>query len=132
MSILIGTHLISLMAIDINKKEQSFDNQGPQRDFQNPNSSPEVREIYRFAFECKGKNMVDYQIEQSLLNKGLTQQEAAIVLNNVNRTVANRNVSDQQVSSGGGAKIPSIVYYIGILILINVLSAAFGWGFWIY
>jgi hypothetical protein len=119
------------MSIDLNK--EGGQNQSAAPDYSNPNSSQEVREIYRFAYDCKAKNMLDYQVEQSLMNKGLSQQDAALVLNVVNRSVSNRSNYDAQTdNSGGGGGVPRILIYIGILILVNVLSAAFGWGFWIY
>lgn len=120
------------MSIDLNK--ESGQNQANTPNYADPNSSQEVREIYRYAYDCKSKNMLDYQIEQSLMNKGLSQQDAQIVVNVVNRAYANRSSYEQQPSDtgGGGGGVPRILIYVGILIVINVLSAAFGWGFWIY
>lgn len=120
------------MSIDLNKAEEQGGGATGRPNYNDPNSSPEVRETYVFAYECKGKNMVDYQIEQSLQNRGLTSQEAGTVLNIVNRAMANRNMNDQAPAPSGGGGVPKILIYVGILILVNVLSAAFGWGFWIY
>ena len=76
--------------------------------------------------------MVDYQIEQTLMNRGLSASEASTVMTIVNRAAANQNSNAQPSSSSGGGGVPKILIYVGILILVNVLSAAFGWGFWIY
>lgn len=124
------------MAIDINKSGNSG-NSGSPLDYNDPNSSNEVREIYRFAYECKQKNMPDYQIEQSLQNRGLDIGQVTQVMRNVNQAYSSRQQAAPQSDNssdggGGGGGVPRIVWYIGILILINVLSAVFGWGFWIY
>lgn len=122
------------MAIDMNK---GGGNAGAL-DYSNPNSSEAVREVYHFAYECKQKNVPDYQIEQHLLNRGLDMEQMSQVMRNVNQAYANRSAASNQSSQssdnsgGGGGGIPRFVIYIGILILINILSAAFGWGFWIY
>ncbi len=126
------------MSIDLNKPNEgaSSSGSGQSYNYGDPNSSPEVREMYRFAYECKQKNMPDYQIEQALQNKGLDSQQAATVMRIVNQAYQNRNQSDAGNSapddSGGGGGVPRIVWYIGILILVNVLSAVFDWGFWLY
>lgn len=105
-------------------------------DYSDPNSSNEVREIYYFAYECKKKNMPDYQIEQSLQNRGLDIGQVTQVMRNVNQAYHSQQASQQSnsgdTSGGGGGGIPRIVWYIGILILVNVLSAIFNWGFWLY
>jgi hypothetical protein len=36
------------------------------------------------------------------------------------------------MSEGGSNKGMRIGIYVGILVLVNVLSAVFHWGFWIY
>jgi hypothetical protein len=133
------------MSIDLNKPFEgggssgggNSGNSSGRPNYSDPNSSPEVREIYRFAYECKQKNMPDYQIEQSLMNRGLDGHEVATVMRTVNQAYHNRTQAQQQNidntgGGGGGAKIPRVLIYIGILIGINLLSAIFGWGFWIY
>ena len=119
------------MAIDINKPGDGGGNSsGP--DYNDPNSSPEVREMFRFAYECKQKNMPDYQIEQSLMNQGLDAAQVASVMRIVNQAYTQRTQAPAPEQSSGGRGVPSIVWYIGILLLINLLSAIFDWGFWIY
>jgi hypothetical protein len=129
------------MSIDLNKPSEggntSFGGQSSNHNYNDPNSSAEVREIFRFAYECKQKNMPDYQIEQSLQNKGLDALQAATVMRIVNQAYQSRQQSDAgnnvpDNTGGGGGRVPRILIYIGILIGINVLSAIFGWGFWIY
>jgi hypothetical protein len=130
------------MSIDLNKpnegsgtsnsSQSSNSNAGPN--YSDPNSSADVREIFRFAYECKQKNMPDYQIEQSLMNRGLDPSQVASVMRIVNQAYNQAQPSQQtnDSSGSGGGGIPSAVYFIGILVLINVLSAIFDWGFWIY
>jgi hypothetical protein len=36
------------------------------------------------------------------------------------------------VEGGGRSRFPKLLIYLGILIGVNVLSAVFDWGFWIY
>jgi hypothetical protein len=129
------------MSIDLNKpnegnggasSQSASNSSGPN--YNDPNSSAEVREIFRFTYECKQKKMPDYQIEQSLMNRGLDPSEVASVMRIVNQAYHQAQPAAQtnDAGSGGGGGIPSVVYYIGILVLINVLSAIFDWGFWIY
>lgn len=124
------------MSIDLNKpNEGGGSSSGSRLNYADPNSSNEVREVYRFAYECKQKGLPDYQLEQTLMNRGLDPGDANLVTRNVSQTFASRNQGggqSDQGGGGGGTKIPSIVFYIGILILINVLSAVFNWGFWLY
>jgi hypothetical protein len=121
------------MAIEINKSGNGGNSGSARPNYSDPNSSDEVREIYRFTYDCKQKNMPDYQIEQSLMNRGLDASEVATVMRTVNQAFANRQQAQSQPDdSGGGGGFPRILIYIGILILVNVLSAAFGWGFWLY
>lgn len=39
-------------------------------------------------------------------------------------------MSDEE--SGGGGGVPKVVIWIGLLILVNVLSQVFDWGYIIY
>jgi hypothetical protein len=116
----------------------NHNNQGSQSrlDFTNPNSSPEVRAVYVFAYECKRKNMPEYQIEQSLMNKGLDAGQVADVMRNVNRVYhesqrANAQ-SDNTGGGGGGGKFAGTLIIIAIIVIIDIMSFAFGWGFIIY
>ncbi len=118
------------MAIDINKPGEGGGNSGPN--YGDPNSSPEVREIFRFAYECKQKNMPDYQIEQSLMNRGLDAEQVATVMRIVNQAYTQRTQASAPEESSGGGGVPRFVWYIGILVVVNLLSAIFNWGFWLY
>jgi hypothetical protein len=124
------------MSIDINKSGSGSGSAGGGLDFEDPESSAEVKEIYRYAYDCKLKNMPAYQIEQALLNKGLDTTQVMVVMRNVNRLYDQRqsqnNAPADNGGGGGGGGVPRILIYIGILVLINILSAVFGWGFWIY
>ena len=33
---------------------------------------------------------------------------------------------------GGGSKVGGTLIFIGILVVVNILSYAFNWGFWLY
>jgi len=134
------------MAIDLEKPGGGEETQNPSnggtssgqgsaggKDYNDPNSHPDVRQIYVFAYECKRKNMPEYQIEQSLMNKGLDASEAATVIRNVNRVYQqNQQANSHSDNAGGGGKAMGGLLIIGIIILFDILSLAFGWGFIIY
>lgn len=103
-----------------------------QKDYNNPDSHPDVRQIYVFAYECKRKNMPDYQIEQSLMNRGLDPAEVGVVMRNVNRVHSQNQQANSQSNGGGGGKISGGLIIIGLIILFDILSFAFGWGFILY
>lgn len=131
------------MAIDLEKPDDGFgsnaNNSGPNtssgKDYNNPNSHPDVRQVYIYAYECKSKNMPDYQIEQSLMNRGLDPAEVAMVMRNVNRAYLERQqAGSQSGGSGGGGlgKAGGTLIIIGLIVLFDILSLAFGWGWVIY
>jgi hypothetical protein len=112
-------------------------NQGSsgRKDYSDPNSHPDVRQIYVYAYECKRKNMPDYQIEQSLMNKGLEPSEMAIVMITVNRLYyqsQQANAQSDNGGGGGGGAVPSGLIIVGLIVLFDILSLALGWGFIIY
>jgi hypothetical protein len=112
-------------------------NQGSQSnlDYNNPNSHPDVRAVYVFAYDCKRKGMPDYQIEQSLMNRGLDPGQVGDVMRNVNRVYNESQRGSSQTDNsggGGGGRIAGGMILIGIIILIDILSFAFDWGFIIY
>ena len=65
------------MAIDLQKPDSE--------QYNDPNADAAVAEIYRHAIDMKKQGMPDYQIRQSLLNKGLDEESANIVLTNIIR-----------------------------------------------
>ena len=117
------------MSINLNKPEESSSgNTG--------GGNVNMDALFTRAVELKGQGTPDYQIEQLLMNEGADKATATQVLQQVNRMIAERQgQSDYNTSgssSGGGGGIPRILIYILILGGINLLSALFDWGFWIY
>lgn len=84
-----------------------------------------VDQIYAFAFELKHIGKTDAQTQQALIEKGLDEETAKVVVDNVNKSF---HASAEPESSG----FPKWLIYILILIGINVLSAIFDWPFWIW
>lgn len=84
-----------------------------------------MNKIYAYAIEQKRQGKTNEQIRQDLVSKGIDEEGAKIIVNNIDK-------AEQQQQKAEGGSFPKWLIYILILILINVLSAVFGWGFWIY
>lgn len=113
------------MAINLQKPENEK--------FDDPEADAAVEAIYKFAIDLKKQGLPDYQIKQRLQNDGLDDEAADIVINNLNRMIAERQAeTGAGAGRSGGSGIPGWLIWVGALILFNVLSAAFDWGFILY
>jgi len=104
------------------------------------NDEEALRQTYNYASDLMNQGLSDNDIKQSLLNRGLDDAAASNIIYNLKQERirlgggVGSSQSQQTYSDAdqGGGGFPSWLIYIGILILVNVLSAAFGWGFWLY
>ena len=86
-----------------------------------------IAEGFIHAAELLAKNKSDRAIIESLVEeKGFNQEDAENIL----RLVLKKQTQEVEESDDDGSY--SWLIYIGILVLINVLSYMFDWPFWIY
>lgn len=88
-----------------------------------------VEQIYAYAAELKKNGLSNPDIQQKLEEKGLDKEIAVAVVSNLNKA-SNKSLRPQEEDEGSGAG--RWLIYILILVGVNVLSAVFDWGFWIY
>ncbi len=67
-------------------------------------------------------------VANDLVADGWSEEDANQLVLSVEETLL-ENVGE---SAGGGSGIGGWVIWIGVLVVINLLSWAFGWSFWIY
>jgi hypothetical protein len=84
-----------------------------------------VQAVYDRAFQLKNQGKSSTQIKDALVSEGLDNESAKIVVNNMNQAITEQKRNE---SSGVGGW----VIWIGLLLLINLLSWIFDWPFWIY
>ncbi|MEM8527812.1 MAG: hypothetical protein AAGG68_24435 [Bacteroidota bacterium] len=87
------------------------------------------------AMFLQGRTKAD--ITDVLITNGIPKEEANTMATNAYLAVRDQYVANQErlqasQAEEGGSGVPSWAIYIGILVLINLLSAMFNWGFWIY
>jgi len=95
-------------------------------------NKPDQRELYLRIMHLKQEGKSDWEIEQELLMKGLDQDEAQTMIAKTDRAMARQASGEERQSSSGLGAAGGWLIWIGVLILINVLSYAFDWPFWIY
>lgn len=98
---------------------------------ENNNLELSKEQILLFAMYQIDAGKSDYEVEQALLMKNLNQEEAQIVIKQAHLAIRR---SQQEGAQHGdeGSGVSGWLVWIGILILINILSAIFDWPFWIY
>ena len=72
------------------------------------------------------------KVIEFLNENGITGEKAETMTTQAYLEIRNEIPERVVEETGDSGGFPSWLIYIGILVLINVLSAAFGWGFWIY
>ena len=95
-------------------------------------NKPDQRELYLRIMHLRNEGKSDWEIEQELLMKGLDQEEAQTMIAKTDKALARQASGEERASSGGGGGAAGWLIWIGVLILVNVLSYAFDWPFWIY
>lgn len=98
---------------------------------QNPDGQMSPDDLYAYAMRLKKIGSSDLSIRNSLMEKGLSKDDALIILDNVNEGFFGQVQEGGGVESGGG-EFPRWLIYVLALVGINVLSFLFDWGFWIY
>lgn len=88
-----------------------------------------VDQIYGYAADLKKAGQTDIQIIKALQEKGLDAESSKTVVDNLNNMIAERQAEIEEEEGGSGM---GWLIWIGILILVNVLSFVFDWGFIIY
>ena len=71
------------------------------------------------------------QVIDFLIENGIEDEKAASMATNAYLAIKDQ-VPKRVPAESADEGFPSWLIYVGVLILINVLSAMFGWGFWIY
>lgn len=88
-----------------------------------------VDQIYGYAADLKKAGQTDLEIINALQEKGLDADSSKTVVDNLNNMIAERQAEIEEEEGGSGM---GWLVWIGILILVNVLSFVFDWGFIIY
>ena len=83
-----------------------------------------VSQVYGFALELRKSGKNNDEIRAELIEKGLEKDVANTIVSNLD------NLETIQKDDDSGAY--GWLIWIGILIVVNVLSAMFDWPFWIY
>jgi hypothetical protein len=65
-------------------------------------------------------------VAQDLVADGWSQEDANSLVTSVEAAM------QEEPSSGGGSRVGGWVLWLGALVVINLLSWAFDWPFWIY
>ncbi|MGB1102998.1 MAG: hypothetical protein ACPG21_05160 [Crocinitomicaceae bacterium] len=94
-------------------------------------NKPDARELYLRIMHLKQEGKSNWEIEQELLMKGLDQEEAQTMISKTEKALARQEAAPAQ-AEGGGNGVAGWLIWIGVLILVNILSYAFDWPFWIY
>ena len=108
--------------------------EGQQQANETPQQSPEDQYV-AFAKDLKEKGVIASEIRTALAEKGLSEEQQTWVMRMMNQEAASEIYHSENLELSeeeGGNGIPRFAIYIGILLLINLLSALFDWGFWIY
>lgn len=87
----------------------------------------EVDKMYEYAFDMKGDGKSDSHIQTALIEYGLDEEGSRNVVDNMNNMIYQQQQEEEDSSGAYGWLI-----WIGVLILINGLSYAFDWPFYIY
>ncbi|MCB0510082.1 MAG: hypothetical protein H6579_04795 [Chitinophagales bacterium] len=86
-----------------------------------------VKKLSEFALEQRQEGKSDEEIQALLAEKHVDAETISIVMRTVNF------VEQQQVAAEDeGSGIKGWIVWIALLVGINVLSAIFDWGFWVY
>jgi len=85
-----------------------------------------------YAAELKQAGSSNLHIRKSLEAKGLNKDEALQILDYVNGMHEAANQVSTSSDDDEGSGVGRIAIYIGILLLVNLLSYIFDWPFWIY
>jgi hypothetical protein len=96
-----------------------------------------LRQNYNYASDLMNQGISDHDVKQSLINRGVDDALASSIVFNLKQernrlSGGSGQTQSTYADSDNGGGFPSWVLYIGGLILINILSAVFGWGFWLY
>jgi len=92
------------------------------------NEKEVINQIFKYAVSLRKEGKSKIEIKKALIEKGLDEELAQKVINNLSKYSSNnRSASQEDEGSGMGWLL-----WIGVLILVNILSAVFGWGFWVY
>ncbi len=92
-----------------------------------------IESIYKRAISLKHEGKSNIEIKEALMGDGLDAEAADAVVKNMNEVIQNKSSARSSESeSSGGSGAYRFLIWIGILILVNILSAVFDWGFWLY
>ncbi|BDD11550.1 hypothetical protein FUAX_39820 (plasmid) [Fulvitalea axinellae] len=86
-----------------------------------------LKQLYVYVAEQRRAGKLNYEIKNDLKEKGIPEEVIDAVIKSVASHV---EVGDTSSSEGGG--IPKFLIWILILVILNVMSAAFDWPFWVY
>lgn len=85
-----------------------------------------VKKIYAIAARMKETGHSDGEIIKALMDDGLDQPSAQTVVNNLHYA------EEQPIAESSGGGFPGWLVWVLLLVGVNVLSAVFDWGFWLY
>ncbi|MCP4522530.1 MAG: hypothetical protein GY827_12690 [Cytophagales bacterium] len=93
-----------------------------------------VKQIYQEAAELKQQGKTDDEIVATLKEKGLDAEMAASVVQNLNAMIEERKAANNPYveDDDDGDSAWGWLIWIGILVVVNLLSYIFDWPFWIY
>ena len=92
------------------------------------NEKEVINQIFKYAVSLRQEGQSKVEIKKALIEKGLDEELAQKVIDNLGQYSSNQRKAKQEDEGSGMGWL----LWIGILILVNILSAVFGWGFWVY
>jgi len=93
-------------------------------------SKQEIQEFVKVIADSLAAGQTEEEVSQQLVDNGWEKKDADELVRDIAQQVREENYSGSQ--GGGGSGLPGWVVWIGILVLINLLSMAFNWGFIIW
>ena len=96
-----------------------------------PQEQEEMKQIAAHIAESLANGKSQEEVTQQLVDNGWEPGDASQFVNTIGARLAEVQSHAYQEQSGGDGGGRWLVW-IGAILLINLLSYLFGWGFWIY
>lgn len=97
-----------------------------------PEQQAELNQFATVVAQSLARGESQQEVTDQLVSDGWDQEGAAAFVHSVAQQVADGQSGPAPAASGGGGGGSSWLVWIGILVLVNLLSYVFNWPFWIY